>query len=121
MADAQHHAIGPSLWGRTADYLFGRNTLIGVASFMLLAISGYAHWHGMSDFIIGVSSTPQAHGRELPGGFSLSNDVLVIVMVVALTFLMWLALRETFGVRRRFIERLVTLALYLFLVLWSVG
>ncbi len=118
---AEPHATAPSLWARTADYLFGRNSLIGVASFMLLAISGYATWHGMSDFITGVSSTPAGHGRELPGGFSVSNDVLVIVMVVALTFLMWLALRETFGVRRRFIERLVTLSLYLFLVLWSVG
>ncbi len=27
---------------RAGDYLFGRNTLIGVASLMLLAISGYA-------------------------------------------------------------------------------
>ncbi len=103
---------------RTVDYLFGRNTLIGVASFMLLAISGYATWHGMRDFIIGVSA---AQSQQASGSFSISNDVLVIVMVVALTFLMWLALRETFGTRRRFIERFVTLALYLFLVLWSVG
>ena len=94
----------PSLIGRTIDYLFGRNTLIGVASFMLLAISGYATWHGMRDFIIGVS----AQNQQASGSFSISNDVLVIVMVVALTFLMWLALRETFGTRRRFIERLVT-------------
>ena len=28
---------------------------------------------------------------------SVSNDVLVIVVVAALTFLMWLMLRETFG------------------------
>ena len=45
-----------STWGRVADYLLGRNTLIGVASFMLLIISGYATWHGMRDFIIGASS-----------------------------------------------------------------
>ena len=45
---------------RALDYIFGRNTLIGIASLMLLAISGYATWHGMRDFIIGVSSTPTA-------------------------------------------------------------
>src|SRR5207249_4351571 len=80
-------------WGRVADYLFGRNALIGVASFTLLAISGYATWHGMRDFIIGVSATPTSQGQSLPGGMSISNDVLVIVVVVALTFLMWLMLR----------------------------
>jgi hypothetical protein len=47
----------PSLIGRTIDYIFGRNTLIGVASFMLLIISGYATWHGMRDFIVGVFSS----------------------------------------------------------------
>src|SRR5262249_38555056 len=114
-------STGPSLWGRTVDYLIGRNTLIGIASLMLLVLSGYATWHGMRDFIIGVSTTPASGGQELPGGFSISNDRLVIGMVVALTFLMWLALRETFGARRRLLERLVTLCLYLFLMLWSVG
>jgi hypothetical protein len=39
--------VQPSLIDRTIDYIFGRNTLIGVASFMLLIISGYATWHGM--------------------------------------------------------------------------
>ena len=34
---------GRSLWGRATDYLLGRNTLIGVASFMLLIISGLRH------------------------------------------------------------------------------
>ena len=87
-------------WGRVADYLLGRNTLIGVASFMLLIISGYATWHGMRDFIIGVSSTPTSQGQMLPGGMSISNDALVIAVVVALTFLMWLMLRETFGAKR---------------------
>src|SRR5207249_4718918 len=98
-------------WGRAVDYLVGRNTLIGIASLMLLALAGYATWHGMSDFIIGVSSSPARRGRELPGGLAVSNEALVIGMVVALTFLMWLALRETFGARRRLVERLVTLSL----------
>ena len=44
-------------WARTADYLFGRNALIGLASLMLLLISGYATWHGMRDFIVGVSAS----------------------------------------------------------------
>ena len=48
--------VQASLVGKTIDYMLGRNTLIGVASFMLLIISGYATWHGMRDFIIGVSS-----------------------------------------------------------------
>src|SRR5437868_6847088 len=108
-------------WGRVADYLFGRNALIGVASFMLLIISGYATWHGMRDFIIGVSSTPTSQGQTLPGGMSISNDALVIAVVVALTFLMWLMLRETYGAKRHLRERLVTFPLYVILAVWSIG
>jgi hypothetical protein len=105
---------------RVTDYLLGRNTLIGVASLMLLAISGFATWHGMRDFIIGVSATA-SQGQQLPGGISISNDLLVIVVVVALTFLMWLMLRETFGAQRHLSERLVTFPLYVFLAIWSIG
>jgi hypothetical protein len=119
MAEAQ--GTPPSGWGRVADYLFGRNTLIGLASLMLLVISGYATWHGMRDFIIGVSATPAAPGLEIPGGLSVSTDLLVVAVVVALTFLMWLALRETFGAERRLTERLITFPLYLFLAIWSIG
>jgi hypothetical protein len=108
-------------WGRVADYLFGRNALIGLASFMLLAISGFATWHGMRDFIIGVSSSGPAQEQLLPGGMRLSNDVLVIVVVAALTFLMWLMLRETFGARRSWRERIITFPLYVFLAVWSIG
>jgi hypothetical protein len=108
-------------WARLADYLFGRNALIGLASLMLLLISGYATWHGMRDFIIGVSSSSAGQGREIPGGLSVPNDFLVIAVVVALTFLMWLALRETFGAQRRLTERLITFPLYLFLAIWSIG
>ena len=109
----------PSLIARVVDYLLGRNTLIGFASFMLLLLSGYATWHGMRDFIIGVSATPTSQGQLLPGGMSLSNDVLVIAVVVALTFLMWLMLRESFGARRQLRERLITFPLYVFLAVWS--
>lgn len=104
--------------GAVIDYIFGRNTLIGLASLMLLALSGYATWHGMRDFIVGVSTTPTAPSE---GGLSISNDVLVIGVVVALTFLMWLMLRETFGAKRRFGERIITFVLYLFLAIWSIG
>jgi hypothetical protein len=107
----------PTLVGKTIDYILGRNTLIGVASFMLLIISGYATWHGMRDFIVGVSSTSNAPAQ----GMSISNDVLVIAVVVALTFLMWLALRETFGAKRKLRERLITFPLYVFLAIWSIG
>ena len=116
MAESARPASG-SL-ARFVDYIFGRNTLIGLASLMLLLISGYATWHGMRDFIIGLSSsaaTPE------PGTLSISNDVLVAVIVVVLTFLMWLALRETFGARRKLRERMITLPLYTFLAIWSVG
>ncbi len=105
---------------RVMDYMFGRNALIGFASLMLLAISGYATWSGMQDFIVGVS-TASPTGRQVPGGLSVTNDMLVIAIVVALTFLMWLALRETFGAGRTIKERLVTFPLYLFLALWSIG
>lgn len=103
--------------GRVIDYILGRNTLIGIASFMLLIISGYATWHGMRDFIVGVSSTPTSQGQWLPGGLTLSNDVLVIAVVVALTFLLWLMLRETFGAGRHLRERLITFPLYVFLAI----
>src|SRR5262245_63145736 len=106
---------------RATDYVLGRNTLIGIASLMLLILSGYATWHGMRDFIIGVSSTPRSQGQQLPGGMSVSNDALVIVVVAALTFLMWLMLRETFGARRTWRVRLVTFPLYVFLAVWSIG
>ncbi len=110
-----------SLWGRATDYLLGRNTLIGIASIMLLLIAGFATWHGMRDFIIGVSTSPAGNSQELPGGLSFSNDFLVIVVVFALTFLMWLMLRETFAQGRRWTERLVTFPLYVFLAIWSIG
>jgi hypothetical protein len=110
-----------SLWGRATDYFLGRNTLIGIASMMLLLISGFATWHGMRDFIIGVSTSPAAGSQELPGGISFSNDFLVITVVVALTFLMWLMLRESFAQGRRFTDRLVTFPLYVFLAIWSIG
>ncbi|MGI9423158.1 MAG: hypothetical protein ACR2PA_08190 [Hyphomicrobiaceae bacterium] len=115
--------------GRVIAYIFGRNTLIGIASLMLLTISGYATWSGMNDFIIGVSTSPASQGREIVGGLSVSNELLVIAIVVALTFLMWLALRESFRERPRdsarrgqdLRDRLITFPLYLFLALWSVG
>lgn len=107
--------------GRVIDYLFGRNALIGIASLMLLAISGYATWSGMNDFIVGVSTSPAARGREIPGGLSVSNEALVIAIVVALTFLMWLSLRESFASSRRWRDRLLTFPLYVFLALWSIG
>jgi len=118
---AEKRAASASIWARAFDYVLGRNTLIGVASLMLLMISGFATWHGMRDFIIGVSSSPAASSQQLPGGLSFSNDFLVIVVVFALTFLMWLCLRETFGEQRRFTDRLVTFPLYVFLAIWSIG
>jgi hypothetical protein len=119
MADAKARATSPShsRLAHIADYIFGRNTLIGVATLMLLSISGYATWSGLHDFIVGVS-TEQA--RPLPG-LAINSNVFVVCIVIALTFLMWLALRETFGAQRRFTERLITLPLYLFLALWSIG
>jgi hypothetical protein len=98
-------------------YVLGRNTLIGIASLMLLLLSGYATWHGMRDFIVGVSQTSAAPSE----GMSISNDILVIGVVVALTFLMWLALRETFGAKRKLTDRLVMLVMYVFLAVWSIG
>lgn len=103
---------------RFIDYILGRNTLIGLSSLMLLLISGYATWHGMRDFIIGLSSSAAAAD---PSSLSISNDLLVAVVVIALTFLMWLTLRETFGARRLLRERMITLPLYIFLAIWSVG
>ena len=109
--------VRENLW----EYLFGRNTLIAIASAMLLCISGFATWSGMNDFILGASTSGPDKGRELAGGVSISHHTLVIAITITLTFLMWLALREAIGAQRRLIERLVTWPLYIFLVLWSVG
>jgi hypothetical protein len=68
-----------------------------------------------------VSTSPTGNSQELPGGLSFSNDFLVIIVVFALTFLMWLMLRETFAQGRRWTERLVTFPLYVFLAIWSIG
>ncbi len=111
-----------SSWNRVWDYLMGRNTLIGVASFMLLVISGYATWSGMTDFIIGVQDAGTASPQlKSVGGLSVTAGLLIVAVVVALTFLMWLSLRETFGAERTWGERAITGSLYLFLFLWSVG
>jgi len=116
---------GPSLRRRAgdiADYIFGRNATIGLASLMLLIISGYATWAGMQDFIVGVSQTQGAQGRAIGhSGLSVTNDALVVAIVVALTFLMWIALRESFGANRSFRDRMIMIPLYVFLFLWSVG
>lgn len=116
MAESARPASGGI--ARLVDYIFGRNTLIGLASLMLLLISGYATWHGMRDFILGLSSSAAAAN---PGSLSISSDLLIAVVVIALTFLMWLTLRETFGARRLLRERMITLPLYIFLAIWSVG
>jgi hypothetical protein len=102
---------------RSLNYLLGRNTLIRLATVMLLSISCYATWSGLHDFIIGISSAP---ARRL-SGIPIDSDVFVIGIVVALTFLMWLSLRETFGAKRLIRERLITFPLYVFLALWSIG
>ena len=120
MAEANVPTV--SVWGRIADYLFGRNALIGIASLMLLLISTFSTWSGMADFIIGVSQSPAAsQGREIAGGLSVTNEILVAAVVIALSFLMWLALRESFGVGRTLRERLIMFPLYLFLAIWSIG
>ena len=64
MAEPQTCVTSYTPLGHSADYLFGRNTLISVATLMLLSISGYATWSGLHDFIIGVSTEP---ARECPG------------------------------------------------------
>lgn len=110
-------------FGGVVDYVFGRNFMIGFAALMLLCISGFATWHGMSDFILGVQAggaQPAADSRELVG-LSVSTEALILVLVIALTFLMWLSLRESFRSYRQSMGRWVTLPLYLFLMLWSVG
>ena len=107
--------------GGFGDYLFGRNAAIGMASLMLLTLSGYATWSGMHDFIVGFSNTSTVAERGLPGGLAFSTSALVVAVVIALTFLMWLSLRETFRARQSLLTRSITFPLYLFLALWSVG
>lgn len=116
MAEATSRASGS--FRRGIEYILGRNTLIGIASLALLAISGYATWHGMRDFIIGVSATPT---QPTTAPLTISTDALVIAVVVTLTFLMWLMLRETFGGWREFRNRVITFILYVFLAIWSIG
>ncbi|MEM9029830.1 MAG: hypothetical protein AAGC70_15830 [Pseudomonadota bacterium] len=110
-----------NFFGRVRTYLLGRNFVIGIASLMLLVISGFATWSGMSDFIIGASgSGTDSVGRSI-GGIPVTNDAVIIAIVAALTLLMWIALREAFGIERTASQRLIMFPLYLFLALWSVG
>lgn len=105
----------------TIRYILGENALIGSASLMLLVISGFATWSGMSDFIIGAEgSGGESVGKSI-GGFEVTNDLVIVAIVIALTLLMWLALREAFGRNRKFRERFIMFPLYLFLALWSIG
>ncbi|MEO1719772.1 MAG: hypothetical protein AAFR23_06005 [Pseudomonadota bacterium] len=102
-------------------YIFGDNWLIGTASLMLLVISGFATWSGMSDFIVGASGTGTESVGQSIGGIAVTSNAVVVAIVIALTLLMWIALRETFGRERTFRERFVMMPLYAFLALWSVG
>ncbi|MEL6978928.1 MAG: hypothetical protein AAGM38_09645 [Pseudomonadota bacterium] len=106
---------------RAQNYIFGRNALIGAAAMMLLVISGVATYVGMSDFIIGVQGGSAQAADRTVGGLSLPTEVFIILVVAALTFLMWLALRETFRPGASIGARLLTLPLYIFLALWSIG
>jgi hypothetical protein len=107
-------------WSSASEYLFG-NLFVGIVSLALLAISGYATWSGMHDFIIGISSSEPSQERQLPGGFSITTDTFVIAIVAVLTLLMWIALRQSVSSGQRLRRRLVTFPLYLFLALWSIG
>ncbi|MEO0671785.1 MAG: hypothetical protein AAFZ05_07130 [Pseudomonadota bacterium] len=110
-----------SRWRNFVGYIFGDNPLIGAASIMLLIISGFATWSGMTDFIVGAQgSGAESVGKSI-GGIEVTNDAVIISIVVALTLLMWLALREAFGRERTLRERLIMMPLYAFLALWSVG
>lgn len=119
MADDGQFPSAPQ--GGFRSFLFGRNALIGIASLMLLAISGYATWIGMSDFIIGVQTGSGPQARDIVGGLSVTNEMLIVVVVIALTLLMYLALRETVAIGSSLGQRLITLPLYVFLALWSIG
>ncbi len=109
--------------------------------FALLAISGFATWFGLRDFIIGLSAepaeaagtgalsdTPGAEGTPPPPAEALASsspipwtqEFLVAFLVITFTILMWLSVEY---VRRRghWGRRTGFAVMYLFLVLWSVG
>lgn len=104
--------VGPI--AAVTDWALGRHTAIGLASLVLLALSGFATYRGMSDFITGSQT-----GVVVSGGIAVEGMVLAIV--VALTLLMWIALRETVRRQTRPWRYLATAPLYAFLFLWSVG
>ena len=107
-----------SVGAAALNWILGRNLVIGLASMVLLALSGFATYRGMSDFIIGIQTAPlSVQGAESHG---IAAELLVLAIVAALTFLMWIALRET--VRPQDLWKFfVTFPLYAFLFLWSVG
>ncbi|MGD1870192.1 MAG: hypothetical protein ACFB0F_11930 [Neomegalonema sp.] len=111
MAATQRNVIQRGL-----DYILGRNFAIGLASMMLLAISGFATWRGMPDFIAGIQDNAASVRDPLSG----STAALALAIVVVLTFLMWIALRETVKPQRTG-NLILTTPLYVFLVIWSVG
>ncbi|MEO1292423.1 MAG: hypothetical protein AAFV62_06275 [Pseudomonadota bacterium] len=121
MADARSrsrlrgHRRAGTWTSRAADWLLGRNTVIGIAALILLGISGYATLSGMLDFIVGIQTGPSPESAL--GG---ERTWLVVAIVAVLTVLMWIALRESIK-PVHWTNRFLTVPLYLFLVLWSVG
>ncbi len=108
-------------FSRVRSYLFGRNFIIGTASLMLLVISGFATWSGMTDFIVGAQGSGSDSVGKSIGGIPITNDAIIIAIVVALSLLMWISLREAFGEERELRQRIIMMPLYFFLALWSIG
>jgi hypothetical protein len=83
---------------------------------MLLGVSFWATWRGLSDFVSGQEDT-----GGLAGGFGF--QALILVIVFALTLAMYVALRELFRVRGwgYLLRGPVAAALYALLAMWSVG
>lgn len=108
--------VGRNVFQRGLDYILGRNFAIGLASMALLGISGFATWRGMTDFIAGIQDNAASIANPLSGG----TAALALAIVVVLTFLMWIALRETVKPQRTG-HLLLTTPLYVFLLIWSVG
>ena len=90
--------------------------ILNVTVLLLLAISGYATWRGLNDF---VAVQDETAGLAADLGFA----GLIAAIVIALTLAMYVALREMLKARnwKRVIPGVLAFGLYALLAMWSVG
>jgi hypothetical protein len=94
-----------------ASFFLSRETKLGVGRFMLIILNGYTTWCGLQSLLASSSID----------SFLVSREFSTLALAVALSFLLWIVLREVCGVDRQLSVRLIALIVYLLLAVWSIS